>query len=146
MLSGDGTWGMLQTPAENAGVSETFDVTSSSFMDDRGHLTTEHRNPRSQQLDRLSIPEAFDLINREDAGVAAAAGAARDDACRAIELVVAAFRAGGRLVYVGAGTSGRLGGLDATECPPTFLSDPQAVQGIIAGGPGAPFRSVGGGG
>ena len=113
-----------------------------TVMDDRGHLTTEHRNPRSQQLDRLSIPEAFDLINHEDVGIAAAVAAARDDICRAIELVVAALRAGGRLIYVGAGTSRRLGVLDATECPPTFLSDPKTVQGIIAGGPDALTRSV----
>ena len=111
-------------------------------MDDRGHLTTEHRNPRSRRLDRLSVAEAFDLISSEDATIARAVAAARDDICRAIELVVAAFRAGGRLIYVGAGTSGRLGVLDATECPPTFLSDSQTVQGIIAGGPDALTRSV----
>lgn len=111
-------------------------------MDDRSYLTTEHRNPRTRQLDRLSIAEAFDLINSEDATIARAVAAARDDICRTIELVVAAFRAGGRLIYVGAGTSGRLGVLDATECPPTFLSDPQTVQGIIAGGVEALTRSV----
>ncbi len=111
-------------------------------MDDRSHLTTEHRNPRSRRLDRLSVAEAFNLINGEDAGVAAAGAAARDDICRAIGLIVAAFRAGGRLIYVGAGTSGRLGVLDAAECPPTFLSDPQTVQGIIAGGPDALTRSI----
>ena len=111
-------------------------------MDDRSHLTTEHRNPRSRRLDRLSVAEAFNLINGEDAGVAAAVAAARDDICRAIGLIVAAFRAGGRLIYVGAGTSGRLGVLDAAECPPTFLSDPQTVQGIIAGGPDALTRSI----
>ena len=90
----------------------------------------------------MSIGEAFDLIHREDAGVAAAVAAARDDICRAIELVVAAFRAGWRLIYVGAGTSGRLGVLDAAECPPTFLSDPPTVQGVIAGGVEALTRSV----
>ena len=74
-------------------------------MDDRGHLTTEHRNPTSMQLDRMSIVEAFDVINREDARVAAAVAAAREDICRAIELVVHAFQAGGRLIYVGAGTA-----------------------------------------
>lgn len=113
-----------------------------TVMDDRGHLTTEHRNSRSRHLDRVSIPGAFDLINREDAGIAAAVAAARADICAAIELVVAALRSGGRLIYVGAGTSGRLGVLDATECPPTFLTDPQMVQGIIAGGPAALTRSV----
>ena len=111
-------------------------------MNDRGHLSTEHRNPRSRQLDRLSIAEAFDLIHDEDATIARSVAAARDDICRAIELVVATFRAGGRLIYVGAGTSGRLGSLDAAECPPTFLSDPQTVQGIIAGGTEALTRSI----
>ncbi len=111
-------------------------------MDDRGHLTTEHPNERSAHLDRLSIGEAFDVINREDATVARAVANARGDICRAIELVVAALRGGGRLLYVGAGTSGRLGVLDATECPPTFLSDPSMVQGVIAGGTEALTRSV----
>lgn len=113
-----------------------------SIMDDRGHLTTEDRNPHSMHLDRLCVDEAFELINREDATVAAAVAAAGSDIRRAIELVVAAFRAGGRLIYVGAGTSGRLGVLDATECPPTFLSDPSMVQGVIAGGMEALTRSV----
>lgn len=103
-------------------------------MQDRGHLMTELRNPRSTRLDRMSISEAVDLMNAEDATVAQAVAAARDEICEAIELVVAAFEAGGRLIYVGAGTSGRLGVLDASECPPTFLSDPRMVQGAIAGG------------
>lgn len=111
-------------------------------MDDRGSLTTEHQNVLSMQLHRLSIVEAFDLINREDATVAAAVAAARDAICRAIDLVTTAFRGGGRLIYVGAGTSGRLGVLDATECPPTFLSDLDSVQGVIAGGSGALTCSV----
>ena len=111
-------------------------------MDDRGHLTTEHRNPHSMRLDRMSTADAFDLINGEDALVAGAVATARAEICQAIDLVLQAFRAGGRLIYVGAGTSGRLGVLDATECPPTFLSDPSMVQGIIAGGPEALIRSV----
>ena len=111
-------------------------------MEDRGHLSTEHRNPRSMRLDRLPTLEAFDLINREDATVAGAVARARIDICRAVDLVVDTFRAGGRLIYVGAGTSGRLGVLDATECPPTFLSDPSMVQGVIAGGLEALTRSV----
>jgi N-acetylmuramic acid 6-phosphate etherase len=111
-------------------------------MDDRSRLTTECRNPHSMELHRLTTAEAFDLINREDATVAAAVAMARKDICSAINLVVAAFRAGGRLIYVGAGTSGRLGVLDATECPPTFLSDPHMVQGVIAGGREALTRSV----
>ncbi len=111
-------------------------------MNDRGHLTTEFRNPRSMHLDRMSVSEAFDLINSEDAGIAAAVAAERENICRAIALVVAGLKAGGRLIYVGAGTSGRLGVLDATECPPTFLTEPDMVQGIIAGGPAALTRSI----
>jgi N-acetylmuramic acid 6-phosphate etherase len=111
-------------------------------MDDRGRLLTEQRNPRSFHLDQLSTVDAFDLINAEDAGIAGAVSAARADVCAAIELVVRAIRRGGRLIYVGAGTSGRLGVLDAVECPPTFLTEPDLVQGIIAGGREAMFRSV----
>lgn len=111
-------------------------------MNDRGHLTTELSNPASEHLGRLSTREAFELFNREDASVADAVAAARDDICPAIDLVVESLRAGGRLIYVGAGTSGRLGVLDATECPPTFLTDPSMVQGIIAGGFDALTRSV----
>jgi N-acetylmuramic acid 6-phosphate etherase len=111
-------------------------------MKDRGHLMTELRNPRSACIDRMSIGEVVDLINSEDATVAQAVAAARDDICKAIELVVAAFESGGRLIYVGAGTSGRLGVLDASECPPTFLSDPRMVQGVIAGGWEALRRSI----
>ncbi len=111
-------------------------------MEDRGHLMTELRNPRSAQIDRISIGEAVDVINAEDATVAATVAAARNEIVQAIELVVAAFEAGGRLIYVGAGTSGRLGVLDASECPPTFLSDPRMVQGIIAGGWDALRRAI----
>ena len=111
-------------------------------MPDRGHLLTELRNPRTEHIDRMSIAEAVDALHAEDATVAAAVAAARSDICRAIELVVAAFESGGRLIYVGAGTSGRLGVLDASECPPTFLSDPRMVQGVIAGGWDALRRSI----
>lgn len=103
-------------------------------MQDRGHLMTELRNPRSMNIDRLSIADAVDVLNAEDATIPAAVAAAKAEVCSAIELVVAAFERGGRLFYIGAGTSGRLGVLDASECPPTFLSDPRMVQGLIAGG------------
>ncbi len=103
-------------------------------MQDRGHLMTELRNPRSTHIDRMTIPEAVEVLLAEDATISAAVAAAKAEIARTIELVVAAFEAGGRLIYVGAGTSGRLGVLDASECPPTFLSDPKMVQGIIAGG------------
>jgi N-acetylmuramic acid 6-phosphate etherase len=103
---------------------------------------TERRNPRSSTIDTASALEIVDLIGAEDAGVPAAVAKARLEISRAIELVEAAFRAGGRLIYVGAGTSGRLGVLDATECPPTFGSPPEMVVGVIAGGPAALVRSV----
>lgn len=103
-------------------------------MNDRGHLTTELRNPASMAIDRASVEDAFDIIHAEDAKISAAIAAAKADVCKAIEMVTAAFESGGRLIYVGAGTSGRLGVLDASECPPTFLSDPRMVQGVIAGG------------
>ena len=111
-------------------------------MQDRGHLLTELRNPRTMRIDRVTIAEAFELLNGEDAGVPQAVAAAKKSICCAIELVTAAFEAGGRLIYVGAGTSGRLGVLDASECPPTFLSDPRMVQGVIAGGWDALRRAV----
>lgn len=111
-------------------------------MQDRGHFLTELRNERSMNIDQMSISEAFDLVNSEDATVATAVAAAKPSIVAAIELVVAAFRAGGRLIYVGAGTSGRLGVVDASECPPTFLTPPEMVEGIIAGGRGAMFLAV----
>ncbi len=102
---------------------------------------TEQRNPRSQRIDRLSPLEITDLINAEDRMVAAAVGEEREAIARAMELAVEAFRKGGRLIYVGAGTSGRLGVLDAAEIPPTYGTDPEMVQGVIAGGPAALFRA-----
>jgi N-acetylmuramic acid 6-phosphate etherase len=95
---------------------------------------TEQRNPRSTRIDQLSTQEIVDLINAEDRMVAAAVGEEREPIARCIDLVVESFRRGGRLVYVGAGTSGRLGVLDASEMPPTYGTDPRLVQGVIAGG------------
>jgi len=103
-------------------------------MQDRGHLLTEQRNAKSKVIDQATVAEGFDIIHGEDATLAAAVAAAKESICEAVELVVAGLRAGGRLFYVGAGTSGRLGVLDAAECPPTFMTDPQMIQGIIAGG------------
>ena len=102
---------------------------------------TEQRNPDTRAIDTLSPLEIVDAINREDRKVAGAVGAEREAIARAVELAEAAFRAGGRLVYVGAGTSGRLGVLDAAEMPPTFGTDPEMVQGIIAGGYAALVRA-----
>ncbi|MDB9493493.1 N-acetylmuramic acid 6-phosphate etherase [Spirulina major CS-329] len=107
----------------------------------RGHLLTEQNNPNSQTLDQLSAVELVDLFNQEDARTLDAIAAARLDLAAAIDLTAAALAAGGRLFYVGAGTSGRLGVLDAAECPPTFCTPPELVQGILAGGAGAMFKS-----
>lgn len=105
-------------------------------------LTTEQRNPASENLDRLSALEIVRLMNAEDAKVAAAVGDEAASIARAIDALTDRLRAGGRLVYIGAGTSGRLGVLDATECPPTFRTPPELVVGVIAGGPPALTRSV----
>jgi len=102
---------------------------------------TEQRNERSERMDGLDPLDFVDLVNSEDRRVAEAVGAEREPIARAIELVENAFRAGGRLVYVGAGTSGRLGVLDAAEMPPTFGTDPKMVRGVIAGGPEALVRA-----
>jgi N-acetylmuramic acid 6-phosphate etherase len=102
---------------------------------------TEQRNPRSTRIDQLNELEIVDLINAEDRMVAEAVGEERQAIARALALVEAAFRAGGRLIYVGAGTSGRLGVLDAAEMPPTYGTDPEMVQGIIAGGYAALVRA-----
>ena len=102
---------------------------------------TEQRNPRSMGIDQLSALEIVDLINAEDRTIAAAVGEQREPIARAIELVVESLNNGGRLVYVGAGTSGRLGVLDASEMPPTYGTDPEMVQGVIAGGYQALLRA-----
>jgi N-acetylmuramic acid 6-phosphate etherase len=110
-------------------------------LESRGHLLTEQINTNSQNLDRLSSLELVDLFNREDANTLAAIAAARTQLAETIDRAAEALRRGGRLFYVGAGTSGRLGVLDAAECPPTFCTPPEMVQGIIAGGAGALVRS-----
>lgn len=110
-------------------------------LENRGHLLTEQSNPNTQNLDRLSALELVDLFNREDARVLQAIAAAREPLAEAIDRIAESLRRGGRLFYVGAGTSGRLGVLDAAECPPTFCTPPDLVQGIIAGGAAALIRS-----
>ena len=95
---------------------------------------TERRNPRTASIDLASPIEIVDLINAEDRRVPEIVATQREQIARAIELAEATFRAGGHLYYVGAGTSGRLGVLDASEIPPTFGANPELVQGIIAGG------------
>ncbi len=110
-------------------------------LEERGHLLTEQVNPNSQNLDQLTSLELVELFNREDAKTLEAIAAARTQLAQAIDLSAHALGRGGRLFYVGAGTSGRLGVLDAAECPPTFCTPPELVQGIIAGGAGALVRS-----
>jgi N-acetylmuramic acid 6-phosphate etherase len=100
-------------------------------------LPTEQILPAAADLDRMSSLEIVRLINQEDSTIAAAVERALPEIARAIDVIVAALRHGGRLIYVGAGTSGRLGALDASEIPPTFNTDPRAVQYIMAGGPKA---------
>ena len=107
----------------------------------RDSRLTEQRNPKSTKIDKLDVLGIVDLINNEDRLVAAAVSDEREAIARAIELVEKAFQGGGRLVYVGAGTSGRLGVLDAAEMPPTFGVDPEMVHGVIAGGYQALVRS-----
>src|SRR5437660_973971 len=109
-----------------------------TFLDPR---LTEQRNPRTAAIDLATPLEIVDLINAEDSTIPDAVRSQREQIARAIEVAEATFRRGGRLFYVGAGTSGRLGVLDASEMPPTFGTDPEMVQGIIAGGHQALTRS-----
>ena len=105
-------------------------------------LETERRNPDTQNLDMLSAYDLVSVIQREDAKVAAAVRQALPSIAAAVDVIVESLRSGGRLFYIGAGTSGRLGVLDAAECPPTFNTSPDTVQALIAGGEGAMFRAV----
>jgi N-acetylmuramic acid 6-phosphate etherase len=107
----------------------------------RGHLLTEQNNPNSQTLDQLTTLELVDLFNQEDAQTLKAIAFARHELAKAIDVTTDSLRQGGRLFYIGAGTSGRLGVLDAAECPPTFCTPPEMVQGILAGGASALVKS-----
>lgn len=110
-------------------------------LEERGHLLTEQVNLNSQNLDQLSSLELVELFNQEDACAIAAVAATKIQLAKAIDRTAVALQHGGRLFYIGAGTSGRLGVLDAAECPPTFFTPPELVQGIIAGGAAALVRS-----
>ncbi len=110
-------------------------------MQTRGHLLTEQVNPSSANLDQLSALAIVELFNQEDAKTISAIAAAKLELATAIDRTADALRQGGRLFYIGAGTSGRLGVLDAAECPPTFCTPPEMVQGILAGGAAALLRS-----
>lgn len=114
-------------------------MTNRDFADPRA---TEQRNPRTERIDVASSLEIVDLMNAEDATVPRIVHGERERIARAIDLLVETFRSGGRLIYVGAGTSGRLGVLDAAECPPTFGVPPTMVTGVIAGGYPALVKSA----
>lgn len=105
-------------------------------------LVTEQRNINTMDIDTKSTKEIIKLINKEDKKVAYVVEKEIPYIARAVELIVESFKKGGRLFYIGAGTSGRLGIIDAAECPPTFGTDPEMIQGIIAGGEGALIRAV----
>jgi len=109
-------------------------MTENSVFQELAGLVTESRNPESFDIDMMSTEEIIKLINREDQKVALSVEKEIPYIVQGVEIIAEAFKKGGRLIYVGAGTSGRLGVLDASECPPTFGSDPEMVQGIIAGG------------
>lgn len=114
---------------------------NASLSDDLHTRATEQRNPHSKHIDTASTREILEIISTEDHRVPIAVRRELPRIADAVDAIVDAFESGGRLLYVGAGTSGRLGVLDASECPPTFGTDPKQVQGIIAGGRDAVFRS-----
>ena len=105
-------------------------------------IATEQRNPNTMNIDTLSTLDMVKLINQEDHRVAEAVGEVTDKIAQAVDVIAEKLAAGGRLIYCGAGTSGRLGILDAVECPPTYSTDPETVQALMAGGYGAIFKAV----
>ena len=105
-------------------------------------IATEQRNPNTMNIDTLSTLDMVKLINREDHRVAEAVALVTDKIAEAVDVIAARLSTGGRLIYCGAGTSGRLGILDAVECPPTYATDPETVQALMAGGYGAIFKAV----
>ena len=152
MRIGPGVRGWMVAPATRwrvaafvwppvASGAEKIGARSPSHKRMRDPRLTEQRNPRSQRIDELDALGLVDLINAEDRMIAEAVSEERESIALALELAESAFREGGRLIYVGAGTSGRLGVLDATEMPPTYGTDPSMVHGIIAGGYDALHRS-----
>lgn len=112
------------------------------MRDNYDALKTEGRNPNTMNIDKVSTVEAMRLMNEENKRVPEAIDTQLDQIAKAVDIIAAAIERGGHLIYVGAGTSGRLGIIDAAECPPTFGVDHQLVRGIIAGGDGAMFRAV----
>ncbi len=112
------------------------------MQNDLSQLITEQRNPNSMDIDLKSTEETIGIFHEENRKTLAAVEAESESIAQAVNLITAVFRQGGRLFYIGAGTSGRLGVLDASECPPTFSADPNMVKGIIAGGERALWRSI----
>lgn len=113
-----------------------------ALLSELQQLVSEDRNPRTMGIDLMSTPDILSVINAEDRLVPDAVAKTLPQVARAVDAIVAAFGKGGRLVYIGAGTSGRLGVLDASECPPTFGVEPGMVIGLIAGGPDALVRAT----
>jgi N-acetylmuramic acid 6-phosphate etherase len=150
VLRREGVWGAVELASRAShprSVSNRRSIAESgpkevAAMESLALSPTEQRNPASMNLDRLSVRDAITLMLREDAKIPAALLAERGLIERGVNLVTRSLRRGGRLFYVGAGTSGRLGVLDASECPPTFRTDPEMVQGIIAGGQTALWSAV----
>lgn len=105
-------------------------------------LVTEGRNPNTMNIDNLSTSDMLELINQEDKKIASAVGEAKESIANAVDIITERLAIGGRLIYIGAGTSGRLGILDASECPPTYGVSHEMVQGVIAGGYTAIFKAV----
>ncbi len=114
---------------------------TNNIFDQIKSLSTEQRNRRSLSIDLENVSGVLSIINKEDEAVAGAVKKELPRVGKAVEIIVKSLKSGGRLIYAGAGTSGRLGILDATECPPTFGTNPAMIQGIIAGGKRAVFRS-----
>ncbi|MBC7834591.1 MAG: N-acetylmuramic acid 6-phosphate etherase [Phycisphaerales bacterium] len=129
----------VATPAPEAATNDSAPIAASP--PDRSHIVTELRNPRSMSLHELSLRDVLAVINDEDQAVAAAVHKALPMIEGFVVELAPRFESGGRLIYIGAGSSGRLGVLDASECPPTFQLDPGRVIGIIAGGDGALRKS-----
>jgi len=113
-----------------------------SYVNEYSVLTTEGNNEKSKNIDKMNALEIATLINNEDKTVPYAVEKALPEIAEVIDICADAIKNGGRVFYVGAGTSGRLGVLDASECPPTYGTSPEIVQGIIAGGKEAAFRAI----
>jgi N-acetylmuramic acid 6-phosphate etherase len=141
-LQREGAYGALALAVGKPSLNKTVETSSIYGPSSLRMSPTEERNPRSRNLDRLPLLNAVALMIQEEAKVSRALLKEKQNIARVVEWVAGALRRGGRLFYVGAGTSGRLGILDAAECPPTFRALPEQVQGIIAGGQSAIWKSI----